>query len=128
MMAAPGSLRLRVHPRRILVAPRVTRVTPLEAPGADTTAEVAIAGMVCGACAARSQAAMLAAPGVRAARVDLDAGTATLRLASGAALDVAGLQSSLQRVVVGMAARRAIERAAAALRRARARTREGRSS
>ncbi len=40
--------------------------------------EIAVTGMTCGNCADAVESALLAAPGVQAARVDLTGGTATV--------------------------------------------------
>ena len=103
--------RARVHPHRLLVAPRVQL-------GAEATAGetgLLVRGMVCGVCAARTRDALASVPGVEAARVDLEGGAARLRLAPGTRPDGA-LEAALQRavdgVVVGMGARRWLERAA----------------
>ena len=99
----------RVHPRRLLTAPRV------EVGAGAAVAAVRIEGMVCGVCAARTRSALASVPGVETADVDLEAGSARLRLAPGAHLDRAALEAALQRavdgVVVGVGARRWIERA-----------------
>lgn len=101
---------LRAHLPRLLVAPRVEVVA--SAPG---EARLAVHGLVCGVCAARTAAALRAVPGVEDACVDLDGGSATVALAPGQA-DAAALQSAMQqaveRVVVGMALRRGIQRTA----------------
>lgn len=96
---------LRLHLHRLLVAPRVqiTRATP-------DAADVTVHGLVCGVCALRTRAALLSVPGVREACVDLRAGTATLRLAPGAAPDERALQRALEGVVIAMPVRRAMER------------------
>jgi len=116
----PSPAVFRVHPRRLLVAPRV-EVTWSGPAGA----EVAVHGLVCGVCAARTRSALLAVPGVQDACVDLDAGTATLSLAPGARLEAGGMeramQGALEHVVLGMAARRIIERIAGTLRAVRPR-------
>jgi len=90
-------------------------------------------GLVCGVCALRTRAALESVAGVREACVDLDAGTATLALASGAALDASAvramqrdMQRALDRVVVAMPVRRAIQRTADALRAMGSRRAEGR--
>ncbi len=97
---------LRVHPARLLLAPRV-EVTRADA----DTVDLAVAGLVCGVCASRTQAALRALPGVEEACVDLDAGSARLRLAPGASLEAGALDRALARAVIAMPARRAIERA-----------------
>ena len=98
---------LRLHPWRLLHAPRV------ELARADGEAVgVTVRGLVCGVCAARTETALLATPGVEAACVDLDAGIARLRVARGVRLDVEAAQASLERVVIAMPVRRWIERVA----------------
>ncbi len=119
---------LRLHPRRLLSAPRV-EVTSVAAGAAQVT----VHGLVCGVCALRTRAALESVAGVREACVDLDAGTATLALASGATLDASSvramqrdMQRALDRVVVAMPVRRAIQRTADALRAMGSRRAEGR--
>ena len=97
----PQSLRewARLHPGRLLVAPRV-ELTP---------SEVRVHGMVCAVCAARTRSALESATGVEDAQVDLEAGTVQLRLAPGTRLDGAletALQQAVEAVVIGMGARR----------------------
>jgi len=100
----------RLHPRRLLVAPRVD---VLEG-GA-----LRVDGMVCAVCAARTRAALASVSGVESADVDLEAGTARLRLAPGASVDRADLEAMLQRaldgVVVGLGMRCRLERITRAL-------------
>ena len=96
-------LHLHLHPRRLLVAPRVEV-------GADGALRVH--GMACAICAGRARAALTAVPGVEAAAVDLEAGTAWLHLAPGAWPDREVLQAALDRVVLGGRVRRWLERAA----------------
>ncbi len=109
---------LRLHPARLIVAPRVevTSTTGREV-------KVAVHGLVCGVCAVRTESALRATPGVEAACVDLDAGTARIVVASGAAgasVTAAAMQRSLDRVVVAMPLRRALERIVTAWRSRRA--------
>lgn len=119
---------LRLHPARLLRAPRVeVAATRLDADG-GATVDLQVRGMVCGVCAMRTRSALLATPGVEAASVDLDAGTARLHLEAGEHVDVDGLQQSLDRVVIALPVRRALERVVRAVRGSRARTMvEGRS-
>lgn len=98
---------LRLHPLRLLRAPRV-EVARID----GDAVEVAVHGLVCGVCAARTEAALLGTPGVETACVDLDAGIARLRMAPTADLDVEAMQTSLERVVIAMPVRRWIERVA----------------
>lgn len=51
----------------------------------DRAVEIAVTGMTCGHCAETVESALLAAPGVQAARVDLTGGTATVWGAAAAA-------------------------------------------
>lgn len=105
---------LRLHPRRLLTAPRV-EVTAV-APG---SAQVTVHGLVCGVCAMRARTALERVPGVSEACVDLEGGTATLSIAAGADLDGRmqdEMQRALDRVVVAMPVRRAIARIVDALR------------
>ena len=114
---------LRLHPARLLVAPRLELTSAGEECAAEVT--VVVHGLVCGLCAARTRSALLATPGVAAARVDLEGGTATLRLRRGGGIDAAAMQRSFDRVVLGRAARRAVERVADAARAVRARATGG---
>jgi copper chaperone CopZ len=71
---------------------------------------VRIDGLVCAACAARTRTALERLPGVRAARVDLAHGTATLEFESNEhSINAADLDRALRSVVVGMWFRRLIE-------------------
>lgn len=106
--------RLRLYPRRLLLAPRV------EVEGATAgTRVLRVHGLACPICAARTRAALASVPGVAAVSVDFAAGTARLRLAAGGAPDrvaseaalLRALQAALDRVVVGRGARRWVERA-----------------
>lgn len=107
----------RMHPRRLLVAPRL-HLGAEGAPGeAGGEATVRVRGMVCALCAQRTGAALAAVPGVEEARVDLDTGVARLRLTPGTRRDRAleeALQGALDGVVVGLGARRWVERLARA--------------
>src|SRR5262249_19180297 len=98
---------LRAHPRRLLTAPKVES-------GVEPNM-VVVRGLVCSVCAARTQGALSRVPGVEEASVDLDAGPGTLRLGRGMSLDAPAAQRALERVVVGMNARRAIERVTRAM-------------
>ena len=95
---------MRVHPSRLASAPRL-RVLG----GDGTTAHLVVDGLVCAACAARTTRALRTLPGVRAARVDLERGTA--EVVADAAPSVAALEAALASVVVAAGARRAMERA-----------------
>ncbi len=106
----PGALRpgrLPLHLRRLAVAPHLTVTS------SDPEHVVAsVDGLVCPVCAARTESALRATPGIRDARVDLRAGTAIIQLVPGT--DVGALQKpmrqALERVVIGMTVRRIIER------------------
>jgi len=104
-----------LHPDRLLRTPRVSVVEPLDdvsaAPG-PSEVTLRVDGLVCSVCAARAASALRRVPGVEEARVDLAAGQAHVRLAPGAVADEAGMQRAVERVVVGMRARRWLERAA----------------
>ncbi len=99
---------LRVHLRRLLVAPAIEGATASNEDGLRT---YRLSGVVCGVCATRTEDALRFVPGVEVATVDLDASRATLRLAPGATVDAPALQRALEGVVVGMGMRRRIERA-----------------
>jgi copper chaperone CopZ len=98
---------LRVHPSRLASVPRV-RVLGRTSGSEVTTLHLAVDGLVCAACAARTASALRALPGVRAARVDLVSGTA--EVVTSAPLRAAALEAALASVVVAPRARRAIER------------------
>lgn len=93
------------HVDRIVDAPRVTV-------GANDPRELALRGVVCGVCAARTRSALLRVPGIESVVVDLASSTARVRYAPGAQVDEATMQRALERAVIGMGARRAIERVA----------------
>ena len=94
---------LRVHPSRLASAPRL-RVFGRE----GATLHLAVDGLVCAACAARTASALRATPGVREAHVDLTRGTA--EVVTDGPLRPGALDAALASVVVAPAARRAIER------------------
>ncbi|MFA7297588.1 MAG: heavy metal-associated domain-containing protein [Dehalococcoidia bacterium] len=103
---------LRVHPSRLASAPRlrvlgsaVADVTSSE----GATQHLAVDGLVCAVCAARTAHALRAVPGVRAVRVDLDRGTAEVEVDT--PVSPAALKAALASVVVAPGARRAMERA-----------------
>ncbi len=73
---------------------------------------VALRGVVCSVCAARTQRALEGVVGVESVDVDLARSEARLRYAPGVVPDEAALQDALDRVVVGMGVRRWIEDAA----------------
>ena len=82
---------------------------------------MAIDGLVCGVCAARTQRALAGLPGVAAVEVDLASGLATIEHAAstraGAPPDGAALQAALDGVVVAIGLRRWLARWATRLRR-----------
>ena len=96
-----------MHPSRLATAPalRLVAVTP-------GRATVRIDGLVCGLCAARTQAALAAVVGVEAAAVDLNAGMAEVRYAPGGSIDEGALRRALDSVVVAGTVRRWIAWAA----------------
>lgn len=103
-----------LHPSRLLRAPRVSVVAPLDPASvglAPSEVALRVDGLVCSVCAARTASALRRMPGVEDARVDLPAGRAHIRLAPGAVADEAAMQRAMDRVVVGMGARRWLERA-----------------
>ncbi|PKN80698.1 MAG: hypothetical protein CVU47_08840 [Chloroflexi bacterium HGW-Chloroflexi-9] len=104
-----------LHPNRLLRAPRVSVVEPLDpAAAVPGRSEVALRvdGLVCSVCAARTASALRRVPGVEEVRVDLAAGQAHVRLAPGVVADAEAMQRAVEQVVVGMSARRWLERAA----------------
>lgn len=104
-----------LHPSRLLRAPRVSVVETLVPTVAETgtsEATLRVDGLVCSVCAARTAASLRRVPGVEDARVDLAGGRAHVRLAPGASVDEAAMRRAVERVVVGMRARRWLERAA----------------
>ncbi len=115
-MTLTGTLRaiqrhgFRVHPGRLAEAPRVDFRPAEDVSGAGAREHsVEIRGVVCGVCAARTEAALAAVPGVESATVDLGRGRALVRLLPGARVDATALQRSLEGVVIGMGVRRRIE-------------------
>jgi copper chaperone CopZ len=104
---------LRVHPVRLLTAPR------LEAAGEDDGETVLrVHGLVCGVCAARTERALERLPGVEGARVDLATAMARIRHSAGPAPDREALDAALRGAVILGGVRRAIESGARRLRRA----------
>ena len=101
---------LRIHPSRLATAPALGLV---EATAGRAT--VRIDGLVCGLCAARTQQALAAVPGVEAASVDLGAGRAEVWYATDGVIDEAALRRALDSVVVAAGMRRWIERAVPAV-------------
>lgn len=95
---------VRVHPSRLASAPRL-RV--LAAEGA--TLRLAVDGLVCGVCAARTASVLRSVPGVQAARVDLDRGTA--EVVTSGPVPTGALEAALASVVVAAGARQVLERA-----------------
>jgi len=119
---------LAFHARRLLVAPRVEALEPVETPDGPAASgdarrrqgDVVLRGVVCGVCAVRTRDALTSVPGVESAEVDLDAGRARVTYASGARPrdeDMQrAMQEALQRVVIAMPARVALERVVRAVR------------
>lgn len=99
--------RFRLHPARLVEAPRVTDVAR-----SGDHADVTVRGLLCGICAARAESALAAVEGVESVRVDLDGGRAVLRLSPGANMTAERLQRALERVAIAMPVRRMLERAA----------------
>jgi len=99
---------IRLHVRRMVVVPAVTAIEPV-APG---HARVRVDGMVCAACAVRTEAAFRRVAGVRSARADLDAGVLELRHDPAHAPAPADLRRALDAVVVAMPVRRLLARLA----------------
>lgn len=101
---------LRVHPLRLASAPRL-RVLGRPSGDEAATLHLAVDGLVCAACAARTASALRALPGVHAAHVDLDRGTAEVVMVQASTPpSAATLEAALASVVVAPWARRAIER------------------
>lgn len=96
--------------RRFAEAPRVASVSVRDGGSQGAHADVRLRGVVCGVCAARTESALRSVPGVEAASVDLARSLATLRLSPGAQVNEGELQRALERVVVGLGARRRLER------------------
>lgn len=94
---------MRIKWRRLLHAPTVTAVSY-----EGEVTNLRIDGIVCDAvCARRAEGALAAMPGVTAASVDFDAGTATV---NGARHDRMAYETALRRTVAGYGLRRLIER------------------
>lgn len=104
--------RPRIHPRRLASAPAIAGPDVL----AGDRVEVELPGLLCNVCASRAHSALSRIEGIEEVRIDLDTATATMRLSPGAAVSRACLQWALERVVVGMPVRRALERLARRLR------------
>ena len=68
---------MRVLPHRLFVFPRA-RVEASHGPDDNACTTLHVEGLLCSVCAARVQAALESMPGVRKARVDLNAGSATV--------------------------------------------------
>ncbi|MDO9445267.1 MAG: cation transporter [Dehalococcoidia bacterium] len=104
-----------LHPDRLLRAPRVSVVEPVDltatTPG-PSEVTLRVDGLVCSVCATRTASALRRVPGVEHVRVDLAGGQAHVRLAPSAVVDEAAMQREVERVVAGMRARRWLERAA----------------
>lgn len=83
-----------LHLARLLTAPRLR----IASKGARRS-ELEIDGLVCGVCASRAEGALRSVPGVRAARVDLEGGRATIEHGD-AAPDPAQLAAALDAVVI----------------------------
>ena len=105
------SRRFVVHPARLLVAPSIRVVTR-----DDHRATIAVDGLVCSWCAARTQTVLNAMPGVRSVEIDLERGTAEVSYQASMEADERALQSALERVVLAQWARRFMERVARGLR------------
>jgi copper chaperone CopZ len=100
-----------MHPRRLAVAPSVRVITHNQG-----ETRLAIDGLVCAVCAARTHTALARLPDVRAVSVDLATGTAAVQRAPGATLSQASLDSALASVVVAPRGRRWLARSVAAIR------------
>lgn len=94
-------------PRRVLTSPRVVGAPSLLA---DGSVLVRVDGMVCRLCARRTEAAFRALPGVEAASADLEGGMVRVRCAGMTAPHGGDLQHALEGAVIGMSARRWLER------------------
>lgn len=98
---------VRVRPSRLASAPRL-RVLSIRGRLGDTTMRLAVDGLVCGACGARTASALRSVPGVREARVDLDRGIA--EVVTDHEVDERALRHAVAAVVVAPWARRWLER------------------
>jgi copper chaperone CopZ len=97
-----------VHPRRLLVAPRLEST--------EDGGELRVHGLVCGVCADRTRQALVSVPGIEDADVDLASGTARVRLAPGAHVDEREMQTAVDRAVIFRGLRHRVERLAARVR------------
>jgi copper chaperone CopZ len=104
-----------IYPLRLLRAPAL-RVPA----GGEGTARLAVDGLVCTLCAARTAAALASVPGVRAVRVDLARGGVDV-VHDGDGLDVRALAEALEAAVLLPRARRMLQAFGAALRRGKGR-------
>ncbi len=96
----------RLHPSRLWTAP-ASRVIERR----EGRSIIAIDGLVCSVCAGRAQRSLTDAEGVRSVEVDLDRGVAAIEHGPGAPSD-AELHAAIERSVIGMPARRWLERLA----------------
>ena len=101
----------RIHPSRLLTAPTLRPVARDE--GRTT---LAVDGLVCGLCAARTRAALAGVEGVRRVDVDLGRGVAVVEH-DGETPRLDAMRGALDRVVVAMPLRRLLERVARVRRR-----------
>jgi copper chaperone CopZ len=99
---------LTVHAGRLRTMPAL-RVLARE----RASTRVAVDGLVCGVCAARTHSALARVAGVYAVRVDLGQGTAEVQHAAGAPPDDEALQRALASVVVAGGLRRWLARGVA---------------
>lgn len=108
-LRAVGRHGFRFHVGRLTQAPRIDMASEAGASGEASERTLALRGVVCGVCAARTESALRSVPGVESATVDLEGSRARLRLSPGAEVDAVALQRALEGVVVGMGVRRRIE-------------------
>ena len=113
-----------MHPARVLTAPEARVIER-----SNGRSVVAIDGLVCALCAARTRVALFQVRGVGAVEVDLERGLATIEhgpaAADGPSPDNAALQRALEGVVVAAGLRRWLAAFAARLGRREARRSPG---
>lgn len=95
---------LRIHPSRLRTAPALRTIE-----SADGSTTLAVDGLVCGMCAARTRSALSDIEGVRDVEVDLERGIAVVRH-EGDLPRMAAMQQAVDRVVIALPIRRLLDR------------------
>lgn len=95
---------LHIHPSRLRTAPALRTIE-----SADGSTMLAVDGLVCGMCAARTQSALSDIEGVRSVEVDLERGVAVVRH-EGDPPRMTAMQQAVDRVVIARPVRRLLDR------------------